>query len=295
MNQARCQRRRSRRAREEDATGELIVSAVRGQVREAIAAGRAPLLEAILRRGFLAFDDAGVACLARGSHPADIDELERLASRFEGVTVRRVATKDRVAEVRAEENHALAVADAIVELPRHQMRGLTATGTGRGGPVTWPIYRTTRHGAKLPVVGGRHGSLDHGVALLVKALPIARVATDCSCDGHGLGPMRISFASVWDAAWARAVVTAAAPAASAGWAWTTDTVTMSPKAGLDTIETMLDDAQRIARSLLDETLSQLVGECRAAVLASFGPGRVGPSYEEFASAAHEAVRRLRPP
>ena len=84
----------------------------------------------------------------------------------------------------------------------------TAVGIGGWIPNGWEQYCAMVWGAKLavcPLAGGGHGALDTGVALLVKTLPLARVATASSCDGHALGPAVIDFFYPWDAQWCRAI------------------------------------------------------------------------------------------
>jgi hypothetical protein len=111
----------------------------------------------------------------------------------------------------------MAVAEAIVSLPENKGRmtsaGIAPDFHGRFY-ATWSTYRDMVWGAKRPTCpmtendrGATrvYNALDLGIALFVKALPLARVATIISCDGHGTRAAAVEFAFDWDAAWCSAV------------------------------------------------------------------------------------------
>lgn len=86
--------------------------------------------------------------------------------------------------------------------PLERRRGSTEFGFARylrgGGAGT---YAGMHHGARTSL-----NSLDPGVALLVRTLPLIAVGTFLSCDGHGQAPMQVMFGSTWDAPWLRVVM-----------------------------------------------------------------------------------------
>ncbi len=173
------------------------------------------LLEGLLRRGFLAYrDDQGV-WLGTGSHPKDLDVLRLV----DGLDVEPLSGhKDRMAQVKLSPTggRAMDVAIGIVSLPENHFEG-HSLWTGWGipdfrGSVGWNSYRKMAWGAKLPTCPTMeirrsevNNALDLGVALLVKAFPLARVATRACCDGHGEKPAWISIHTDWDAIWGEAV------------------------------------------------------------------------------------------
>jgi hypothetical protein len=259
------------------------------------------LLEALRLRGFLAHRAEGSVWLGPGSHRADLRVL-RLIPMLEVVPTERAdlgaAALRLAATARPPE-----VAEAILALPEHHMGQrlgkFTTTGPSRYLKRTWLEYRTMRWGAKLPVCTAAaldqdvaSGSLDVGVARLVKTLPLARVATACCCDGHGRGDAWVSLHFDWDVPWLRAVLKALdVDCVASIWSWDERTLRIAPRAPLaddDALLCMLLDIQAVARAIHDRDLARHLGEARAAVLDGFGARE--PSVEAFEAAATEALR-----
>ncbi len=134
-------------------------------------------------------------------------------------------------------------------------------------------------GAKLPVISqSGSGSLDIGIALLVKALPLARLAKSFSCDGHGSRSAKIWFHFPWDAAWGTAVFRQLgfSPQIS-HWQWCriddADVLEIEPLQGsYDEIKLMgmLNDIQLIARRLLDKNVIMKIWDARNITILRFG-------------------------
>jgi hypothetical protein len=137
-------------------------------------------------------------------------------------------------------------------------------------------------------------ALDIGVALLVKAFPLARVATSFSCDGHGEQPAVVHFAFPWDVAWGKAVFDhLSVVPTSSRWQWGDRwSVSISPVNGYhyDAVRGMLEDIQNFARRLLDGDTIIKVGEARQATLAYFARRRVPPSIEEFSKVTGQVLQ-----
>lgn len=225
------------------------------------------LLEGLLRRGFLAYrDDQGV-WLGTGSHAADLDVLRLV----DGLEVERLSGhKDRMARVKLQSAGvpAMGIAVAIVGLPENHF-GRHSLWTGWGisgflGSGGWNSFRKMAWGAKLPTcptmeIGQTeiNNALDLGVALLVKALPLARVATRVCCDGHGEKPAWISFYSDWNALWGKAVFDVLGDATpNSKWIWETEggsNLRVAPHGGFGDVEMigMLNDIQHFARRMLN--------------------------------------------
>lgn len=240
------------------------------------------LLEALLRRGFLAYRDEQGVWLGTGSHPEDIDVLQRIA----GLAVDPLyGHKDRMARVRF--NHAgtsqMEAALQIVGLP--QNRGFIAWAHMPYSPSggEWGDYRAMVWGSKVATCPTRllhkqplgYIALDIGVALLVKALPLARVATHAwSCDGHGRSPATIRFRSRWDTLWGDAVFNALkADTHSSNWTWTRDRdLQVTPKSEFSNSEVMemLNDIQTFARRLLQQGTIDKIGKARKRTLIALG-------------------------
>ncbi len=255
------------------------------------------LMEALYRRGFLAYrDDQGV-WLGTGSHEADLEVLRLI----DGIAVEPVSSdKRRMARVHlvAGETDPMAVAEAIVSLPENKGR-MTSAGIAPDFHghfyATWHSYRDMLWGAKRPTCpmtekdrGATriYNTLDLGIALFVKALPLARVGTSSSCDGHGKQPASVMFAFEWDAAWSNAVFDALR-VASPNTVWFVKErdlhIVPSCAAGAFakrfTLEEtdftdaqvlgMLDDIQHVSRRLLDQDTIDRIGRARARTLAAF--------------------------
>lgn len=269
------------------------------------------LMEALYRRGFLAYRDAQSVWLGTGSHEADLEVLRLI----DGIAVEPVSGDEhRMARVRLIEGEAapMAVAEAIVSLPENKNR-MTSAGLGSGFDRTWEHYRQMRWGAKRPTCpmtendrGATrvHNALDLGIALFVKALPLARVATIISCDGHGKRAAIVEFAFDWDAAWSNAVFDALRVAhPNTAWFVKDRDLYIVPSCAADEFakgfrleETdftdaqvlgMLDDIQRVSRRLLDQDTIDRIGRARTRTLKAF---RTWPPDEHRFAA--EAMRQL---
>lgn len=238
------------------------------------------LLEALLRRGFLAYRDEQGVWLGTGSHPEDIDVLQRIA----GLAVDPLyGHKDRMARVRFNlaGTSEMEAALQIVGLP--QNRGFIAWAHMPYSPSggEWGDYRAMVWGSKVATCPTRllhkqplgYIALDIGVALLVKALPLARVATHAwSCDGHGRSPATIRFRSCWDTLWGDAVFNALeADTHSSNWKWTRD-LEITPKSEFSDSELigMLNDIQTFARRLLHQGTIDMIGKARQRTLIALG-------------------------
>lgn len=245
--------------------------------------GDALLCEALLRRGFLAFQDQDGVWLGSGSHSDDLIVLEMVV----GIRVTKVTGRaDRVARVvfsviKAEQ---LRVVECILSIPQNWgfMGGPAYQTTYKGH--NWASYRNTVWGTKLSVCPSTHlpehhelgyDALDVGIALLVKAWPLARVSTAfCgSCDGHGQSQPHIQFATKWDAAWARAVFAAIGlETPGSRWFEKGDDYIKTIDGRLDdaSILAMMEDFQRFARRLMQAETIEKIGRARAATLSVFG-------------------------
>lgn len=261
------------------------------------------LLEGLLRRGFLAYRDDHGVWLGTGSHPADLDVLQLV----DGLEVKPLSDhKDRMARVKLRSTGVLAmgVAVATVSLPENHFGGHSLwTGCGIPGFLGgegWDSFRKMAWGAKLPTCPMQERScskvnnaLDLGVALLVKAFPLARVATRICCDGHGDRPAWISFHSDWNALWSKAVFDVLGDATpNSTWIWGTEVgsnLHVAPHGGFGDAEMlgMLNDIQHFARRLLNQNTIDKIGRARVRTLEAFG--NYPPIAERF---AQEARRQL---
>ena len=257
------------------------------------------LLEALLRRGFLAYRDEQGVWLGTGSHPEDIVVLQRI----DGLAIEAVSGhKDRMARVSMTmpETPAMRVAIGIVAIPENHWNG-HSRWTGYGlqgyrGSVGWNSYRKMTWGVKMAtcpttrLLGFQsENALDLGLALLVKALPLARVATHACCDGHGVKPVWIAFATDWDSLWARSVFEVLeGPMPNSSWDWNR-ALHVEPKGGFGDAEVlrMLDEIQHFSRRLLHQTIIDKIGRARSKTLMAFG--ETPPIAESF---AEEASRQL---
>ena len=257
------------------------------------------LLEALLRRGFLAYrDDQGV-WLATGSHAEDLDVLRLVA----GLKVEPISGhKDRMALVRLKSNRirAMNVAVRIVAIPENRSFNTTddiPPHNGYSWGSTWLAYRNMVWGNKVATCPMRkirseplgYATLDLGVALLVKALPLARVATDSySCDGHGDGPATIGFHFEWDWPWAEAVFDVLGDA-TPNSKWCGGGASIAPLRGFGDTEvlSMLNDIQHFARRLLNQDTIDKIGRARARTLEAFGESP--PNTGRFAQEARHQL------
>ncbi len=260
------------------------------------------LLESLLRRGFLAYRDGEGVWLGTGSHQADIDVLRLI----EGLEIKEVSGHtDRMAAIRLRPFATDSiVSSTIMCLPEHD-RGFTEYGPGgwtHYSDQSWERYRHMVWGAKRPVCPASildgnpvYDALDTGVALLVRTLPLARVATALSCDGHGNGPAYVEFFYPWDRPWGEAVfhtLELATPHSQWRWIGRSDEegkLVILPKDGYgdEALLGMLDDIQRFSRKLLDQRVIDRIGRARSRMLARF-EGQ-SPAIDCF---AEEARRQL---
>ncbi len=262
--------------------------------------GDALLCEALLRRGFLTFHDQDGVWLGSGSHPDDLIVLEMVL----GIRVTRVSGRaERIAQIAFAviEIEQLRVVECILSIPQNwgYMGGPAYQKTFKG--CTWLSYRNTVWGTKLSVCPSTYlrenhalgyDALDAGIALLVKAWPLARVSTAfCgSCDGHGRSEPHIQFATPWDEAWASAVF-AAIGLETPGSRWFENgsyyLKTIDGRFDDASVLAMMEDIQRFARRLMDAKTIENIGRARAATLNVFGAKE--PNIVTFAS---EATKQL---
>ena len=249
------------------------------------------LLDALLWRGFLAFRDEHGIWLGKGSHVADIKVL-RLIESLEVNVIDEDST--RAAAVRCLGSNQFDVAKQIIFLPQHQ----GSSGFGLGGcnqKSGWVQYRSMRWGAKKAVCPAVkldsdyvYDALDIGVALLVKALPLIRVATALCCDGHMARSAHVSLYYPWDTIWAEMVLNAiGTQTPNSDWNWNASdnsySLTISPRHKGAWLETYID-IQNVARQLLNQHLIDVIGQARERILNTF-VGRETVSLSEFRAAA----------
>lgn len=216
--------------------------------------------EALLWRGFLVTRGDGCSHLAPGSHPADLEVLSHILMTNPHASGPRLC---------APAGNARRCAEQIISIPEHRHRLMAVRWH-----QSWARYRAMRWGHRVSVGPDHnvHGGLDIGVALLVKALPLARVMTVCSCDGHGRRdrPALVWFASRWDAAWFRAVFEAlGADFGACAWRLDQECLEISPGDHGGAAE-MLDGIHTFALRLLDRELVDRLGAARARLLDALG-------------------------
>ena len=264
-------------------------------------AGDQLLLEALLRRGFLAYPDEQGIWLGTGSHPEDIVVLRQI----DGLAIEAVSGhKDRMASLSltAHEIPVVRVALAIVAIPENHWDG-HSRWTGYGlpgylGNVGWNSYRRMTWGVKMALcpttrlLGSRsENALDLGLGLLAKTLPLARVATHACCDGHGEKPVWIAFVTDWDSMWARAVFDVLkCDLFNSSWDWNR-ALRVEPIGGFGDAEVlgMLDDIQHFSRRLLHQTVIDKIGKARSKTLIALGESP--PIAENFAEEARRQLAR----
>ena len=250
--------------------------------------GEALLLEALLRRGFLAYSDGQAVWLGTGSHSEDVEILQLVV----GLVVEpQTGHKNRMAHVKLQSLSltALGVANAVVGIPEN--RGFIGTldmPADRWGR-TWDTYRKMVWGNKISVCPTKlfpghtlgYIALDIGVALLVKVLPLARCATHAySCDGHGRGPARIEFRFNWDGLWGKAVFgVLGSNTPHSVWTWAGG-LRITPTGFRDAeIIGMLNDIQAFSRRLLQQATIDKIGMARARTLDALGD--IPPTADRF--------------
>lgn len=239
------------------------------------------MLEALLRRGFLAFMDGQGVFLGSGSHYSDLDVLTLVA----GIGVQAIAdVPDRIAKISFLEDDQIGAAIQIIQLGENHLQsdgygGFTGYGLGPYVNSRWTTYRRMKWGAKLAVCPAQSAnqvpvsnSLDTGIALLTKAFPLVRVATSLSCDGHGIRYASITFHFPWDAPWSKAVFDVIEEThANSLWKWGESDLRISPTLGYHdaAVMGMLSDIQKVARRFLEADTIQNVDSARVNLMDEF--------------------------
>jgi hypothetical protein len=267
--------------------------------------GEELLLEALLRRGFLAYRDQDGLWLGTGSHQSDAAVLQ-LVPGLASVLVHK--HRDRCCEISfvdTDPHTSSEIARTIISLGEHHVGsdwgGFSCFGMGYGywGAYTWPNYCKISFGAQVAVCPAEslhqspvQDALDIGIALLVKSLPLAGVVTALSCDGHGIKPAFISFCFDWDRCWCESVFSALShnPLHSE-WEWGNE-LKIHPKNGYgdESVTLMLEDIQQCARRFLESEIIHKIHDARRATLSAFPQTGAGPTFDEF---REEAIRQLK--
>lgn len=264
------------------------------------------LLEALLRRGFLAYRDNQGIWLGTGSHKDDIHVLQLI----DGLEVTPSNQhQDQMALIKIDSDRVSpeGIALAIINLPGNSGMTGFGFGIGRYSKKNWIQYRSMVWGAKMAVCpmskkGQQkvNNALDLGIALLVKTLSLARVATALSCDGHGDKPACINLYYLWDAAWGSCVFdTLGFQLTNSNWTWKTtcdrflrdheSDLQIAPPGDFDdvAVKAMLDDIQYFSRQLMNQSTIDKIGCARAKTLEVFGAN--APTPQQFCD---EARRQL---
>ena len=258
------------------------------------------LLEALLLRGFLAYRDEVGVWLATGSHPDDLIVLKWV----HGLSIRsEMSDTARLAIVRfntSNRNKQLSSVAGILSIPQNTSFMGELAYPYQLKVSTWAQYSATVWGTKLSVspstfLRGRplgYDALDAGIALLVKAWPLARVSTAFgSCDGHGRSAPSICLGTKWDRRWAKAVFESlAVPTPHSVWfelGHSNRIRSMNNQYDDASLLALMDDIQRFARRLLDMNVIEKIGCARAMTLTKLGPKE--PDIDDFAV---EAARQL---
>lgn len=242
-------------------------------------AGDELILEALLRRGYLASRDDESVWLAKGSHAADLEQLSEFVDVTKQVNHKLICARLRVRRA----SECIEVAARIIGVPENKGR-MTCLGLGPFIYPCWKQYRKARYGAKLAVgpSDSRFGALDTGIALLVKALPLAGVITRCSCDGHGQEAPWVSLWTVWDDVWFAAILNQPELIQwRDDWFLEPDgradieggRIVIRPKGDRyddESLGKMLDRVQAFARRLLDLNLSRDLIDRRQQALSEVG-------------------------
>lgn len=250
------------------------------------------LLESLLRRGFLAYSDNEGMWLGTGSHFEDIYALRCI----DGLKVDVVTGHyERLARIQYDVSNLqlTAIIKSIIAIPEH--RGMSGHyGMGSYLSSAWNQYKAMKWGAKKSIcrIDGNEG-LDLGVALLVKALPLARVATMYCCDGHGENGAYITFHFPWDELWGECVfLVLNVDLPNSYWKWGGGHLTINPCSGFgDTsVKLMLDDIQKFSRHLMNEEIINKIGRARTRTLEPFSKyASCEPSMMDFELAARQQL------
>lgn len=231
-------------------------------IKQRVSCSLSLLFEALLWRGFLAILHNNRIFLARGSHYSDLKVL----SCIDGLQIIESEDSTVAAEVKIQRNSdPLYIAKTIISLPHHDHTMCAVSVNGFWGAPTWSNYKKMKWGAKCPVCPTEnihephaHNALDTGVALLVKALPLARVATTYSCDGHGERGADVWFYYLWDELWSRAIFSVLGGeekfSCNSSWEWKQKKLRINPNPPqLDgnSCLLMFYDIQKFSRALMD--------------------------------------------
>ncbi|MBK9520514.1 MAG: hypothetical protein IPO13_02640 [Rhodocyclaceae bacterium] len=267
--------------------------------------GNELLLEALLRRGFLALQEEDRIWLGTGSHIYDIAVLKLV----DGLDVQEIVDhRDRAAciKFKPDSNNAdIKTAIAIIALPENHFDGRKGwTGADQG--FGWMEYRemTLKWGMKMAACPASSleypyrryvsNALDIGIALLVKTFPLIHVTTSFSCDGHGKDGMVIGLCFCWDSWWGKCVadVLGFTPVNSK-WHWYEDTggLYISPRDQFSDGEIldMLNDIQRFARLMMNNDTIKKISRAHSKTLKHFPRKHMGPPFHLFEP---EARRQL---
>ena len=160
-------------------------------------------IEIVLRwRGFLVQRQGERLLLSQGSTPQD-----RAALRVHHIPVIEFTPQQGFnSEIVNPTEISVDRLQAIFQM-RNRHRGLSGPFDFNGvvNP-SWKSFTQLRYGAKVPVE-----FLDHGIALLVKVLPLLGLQTAMSCDGHLTKPPMIYFFSQYHLQWAKVALPQCVP------------------------------------------------------------------------------------
>jgi hypothetical protein len=247
-------------------------------------------------------DEAGV-WLGTGSHPDDLIVLKWVHGLSICPEIRDAA---RLASIRFNTSNRsvqLSSVAGILSIPQNTtfMSELAYPYQLRVG--TWAQYSASVWGTKLSVcpstyLRGRwlgYDALDAGIALLVKAWPLARVSTAFgSCDGHGRSAPSVGLGTNWDRRWAKAVFESlAVPTPHSVWfepGHSNRIRSINNQYDDASLLGLMDDIQRFARRLLDMNVIEKIGCARAMTLEKFGLQE--PNIDDFAVEAERQLARF---
>jgi hypothetical protein len=263
------------------------------------------LLEALLRRGFLAYRDQEGLWLGTGSHRSDASVLQLVPGLASVLVHNHFDRYCRISLVGTDPHTSSEIARAIIFLGEHHVGpecgGFSCFGLGyeATNDYSWQNYCWIFWGAQVAVCPAKslrqspvQDALDIGIALLVKTLPLAGVVTALSCDGHGIKPAYISFYFNWDRCWCQSVLSALShnPLHSE-WEWGNQ-LNIHPKNGYgdESVTLMLEDIQQCARRFLESEIIHKIHDARRATLSAFPQTGAGPTFDEF---REEAIRQLK--
>ena len=263
------------------------------------------LLEALLRRGFLAYRDQDGLWLGTGSHKSDGAVLQLVPGLAAVLVLKHPDRYCRISRVGSDPHTFLEIARTIIALGEHHIGsetgGFSCFGLGHRPKYayTWSNYGKVVWGAQIAVCPAEslhqspvQDALDIGIALLVKSFPLVGVVTALSCDGHGIKPAFVSFCFNWDRCWCQSVLEALSinPLHSI-WEWENE-LKIHPKNGYgdESVFLMLEDIQQCARKFLESETIRKTHIARRATLSTFKCTGAGPSFDEF---REEAIRQLK--